>query len=80
MIPFEHTWPYERYGKDIYFTACPFCGENNVLLPLKPGDLERLTEGVKKLLVLPCCRNRLTLLEADRDSVLANQPLRRLRG
>ncbi|MCZ8513789.1 hypothetical protein O9H85_15375 [Paenibacillus filicis] len=77
MIPFENTWPYEQFGRDIYFSSCPVCSAVNVLLPLKPQDLQSLREGVKKLLVLPCCRNKLTLVEADGDYVRANRPLRR---
>ncbi|UUZ90247.1 hypothetical protein LJK87_30315 [Paenibacillus sp. P25] len=79
MIPFENTWPYEQFGRDIYFTSCPMCDASNVLLPLRPQDLESLADGVKKLLVLPSCRNKITFVEADRDYLLANRPLRSTR-
>ncbi|MBU7314614.1 hypothetical protein [Paenibacillus oleatilyticus] len=77
MIPFENTWPYERIGQDVYVHSCPFCHAANVLLPLKPKDLSELREGVKKLLVFPCCRNKETLVDADQDYLLAGRPLRR---
>jgi hypothetical protein len=79
MIPFQHTWPYEIIQQDIYFNECPLCGESNVMLPFKKKDLPDITRGVKRLLVLPCCRNRLTIVDADRDYLLANQPLRNRR-
>ena len=36
MIPFERTWPYDIIMKDIYVPSCPFCGSENVLLPIRP--------------------------------------------
>ncbi len=77
MIPFENTWPYDRFGQDIYVQNCPFCQAENVLLPLKARDMQELQDRVKKLLVFPCCRNRLTLVDADSDYLLASRPLRR---
>lgn len=77
MIPFENTWPYDRIGQDIYIPSCPFCQTENVLLPLKMRDVQELQDRVKKLLVFPCCRNRLTLIDADSDYLLASRPLRR---
>ncbi|WP_281889444.1 hypothetical protein [Paenibacillus sp. YYML68] len=77
MIPFENTMTYDRVGSDIFASSCPFCDKSHVLLPLKPKELEALGEGVKKLLVFPCCHNRVTLVDADRDYLLANKPLRR---
>ncbi|CAG7649416.1 hypothetical protein ACFQI7_26590 [Paenibacillus allorhizosphaerae] len=79
MIPFENTWPYERIGSDIYVQYCPFCKAPNVLLPFKPRELEFLKEGVKKLLIFPCCHNKLTLVGADQDYLLAGRPLRQYR-
>ncbi|MBP1154200.1 MULTISPECIES: hypothetical protein [unclassified Paenibacillus] len=77
MIPFAHTWPYDRIGQDVYVQSCPFCQAANVLLTLKAKDLAELREGVKRLLVFPCCRNKLTLVDADPDYLLADRPLRR---
>ncbi|MEK8129613.1 hypothetical protein WMW72_17030 [Paenibacillus filicis] len=77
MIPFERTWPYDRIGKDLYIQTCPFCPKEHILLPLGLRELDELKEGIKKLLVLPCCRNRLMLVEADADYLLADRPLRR---
>ncbi|MFH5181762.1 hypothetical protein ACHHV8_03535 [Paenibacillus sp. TAB 01] len=79
MIPFENTWPYEIIQQDIYVNECPFCSESNVLLPIKKKDLPELSRGVKRLLVFPCCHNRVTLMDADRDYLLAKQPLRNRR-
>lgn len=77
MIPFENTWPYERYGPDLYLHSCPFCQAPNVLLPLKEKDLTVIREGAKRLLVLPCCRGKMTVVDADADYLLAARPLRR---
>ncbi|MCU6790583.1 MULTISPECIES: hypothetical protein [Paenibacillus] len=79
MIPFLNTWPYELIQQDVYFQDCPLCGKSNVLLPFKRKDLPELISGVKKLLVLPCCLNKLMIVGADRDYLLANQPLRNQR-
>ncbi|MDQ1912004.1 hypothetical protein RAC89_16595 [Paenibacillus sp. GD4] len=76
MIPFSHTWPYETIGEDIYVQACPFCDSSNVMLPLQKKDLADIQSGVKRLLVFPCCRNRLRIVDADRDYLLASKPLR----
>ncbi|OXM87659.1 hypothetical protein [Paenibacillus rigui] len=76
MIPFENTWPYEIIQQDVYVNECPFCGKSNVLLPFKKKDLPELARGVKRLLVFPCCHSRVTLVDADRDYLLAQQPLR----
>ncbi|WP_426451618.1 hypothetical protein ACP26L_05935 [Paenibacillus sp. S-38] len=80
MIPFQNTWPYERVGQDIYVQNCPFCGADNVLLALKPRELQDLKDGVKKLLIFPCCRNKLTLVGADSDYLLASRALSRSGG
>ncbi|MCS7463526.1 hypothetical protein N0M98_25800 [Paenibacillus doosanensis] len=79
MIPFENTWPYEQIQEDIYVQECPFCSKSNVLLPFKRKDLSEISQGVKRLLVFPCCHNKVTVVEADRDYLLANQPLRNRR-
>lgn len=76
MIPFRNTWPYETVREDIYVEACPFCGQEKVLLPLKREDLDPIREGRKRRLVFPCCHNTVTLVDADRDYLLADRPLR----
>jgi hypothetical protein len=79
MIPFECTWPYELIQQDVYLHECPFCGAPNVLLPLKRGHIPEISRGVKRLLVFPCCHNKITLVDADADYLLANEPLRNRR-
>lgn len=77
MIPFEKTWPYERMMDDIYVHECPFCGTSNVLLPLKPEELQLIHEGKKKLLIFPCCHHKVTVVDTDQDYLLTTQKLRR---
>ncbi|MCM3714063.1 hypothetical protein [Halalkalibacter oceani] len=77
VIPFSHTWPYERQFDDIYFQSCPFCGQENVLLNMKKSELNQALEGIKTSVNLPCCRGRLTILEADQDYFWTNKPLRK---
>jgi hypothetical protein len=62
---------------DLYVHQCPFCASGNVLLPLKPGELKTIQAGKKRLLVFPCCHHKVTVLDADRDYLLTDQPLRR---
>ncbi|MEC0232086.1 hypothetical protein [Paenibacillus alba] len=76
MIPFANTWPYDIVMKDIYVAECPFCHSPNVLLPLKIHELTSIREGKKKLLVFPCCHNKLTLVDTDRDYLLADTAIR----
>jgi len=77
MIPFRNSWPYDKIGNDVYVQECPFCRSNNVLLPIKAGDVASLYGGARKLtLVFPCCYNKLRLVDADGDYLLANRPLR----
>ena len=77
MIPFERAWPYDRIMNDLYVHECPFCGTNNVLLPLRPPELDEIRAGKKKLLVFPCCRNKVTVVDADRDYLLTDTALRK---
>jgi hypothetical protein len=79
MIPFENTWPYESVGDDVYVSECPYCARHNVLLPLRKKELKHIREGKKKLLVFPCCHNRMTVIDADSDYLLANAPVRRFK-
>jgi hypothetical protein len=76
MYLFKHSWPYEKFGKDIYINECPYCHENNVLTNLKLSALENAKEGIKTYLVMPCCHNKMTILRADEDYFWADQPLR----
>ncbi|WP_010271433.1 hypothetical protein [Paenibacillus senegalensis] len=77
MIPFSHTWPYESIGDDLYVQDCPFCEASHVLLPLKKKHLSHVNTGEKKLLVFPCCFNKVSIIEADGDYLLADRPLRK---
>lgn len=76
MIPFERAWPYDIIMKDIYVQDCPFCRQNNVLLPLRPRELDDIRSGKKRLLVFPCCHSRVTILDADQDYLLTDTVLR----
>lgn len=76
MIPFERAWPYDIIMKDIYVQDCPFCRQNNVLLPLRPRELDEIRSGKKRLLVFPCCHSRVTILDADQDYLLTDTVLR----
>jgi hypothetical protein len=77
MIPFQNTWPYEIVKNDVYVSQCPFCSAENVLLPLRKHELNDIHEGRKKLLVFPCCHNKITLIDVDLDYLLASKPLRK---
>ncbi|RJX41880.1 hypothetical protein D3P09_06860 [Paenibacillus pinisoli] len=76
MIPFQNAWPYERVMGDLYVSSCPFCDTDNVLLPLKPSELPDIQDGKKRLMVFPCCRNKVTIIDADQDYLLTDGPLR----
>ncbi|MDQ0060948.1 hypothetical protein [Paenibacillus harenae] len=75
MVPFERTWPYDIIMGDIYVSSCPFCDGENVLLPLRPEELKLIQEGKKRLLVFPCCHNQITVIDIDRDYLLADRAL-----
>lgn len=62
---------------DVYFLSCPICGSDNVRLPFKPEDVKEVREGVKKLLVLPCCHESFKIVDSDSDYLLADRPLRK---
>lgn len=76
MIPFENTWPYEKIMGDLYVSECPFCKAENVLLLLKPKELPDIRSGKKRLMVFPCCHNKITIIDADQDYLLADSRLR----
>ncbi|NEU30068.1 hypothetical protein GN156_04650 [bacterium LRH843] len=77
VIPFINTWPYERQFNDIYLHACPFCQQENVLTDMKKSDFNKALEGIKVNLNLPCCHERLTIIEADQDYFWTDRPLRK---
>ncbi|WP_334075343.1 MULTISPECIES: hypothetical protein [Paenibacillus] len=77
MIPFEKTLPYDIVMGDVYVHECPYCSSSNVLLPIKPKDILHVREGKKKLLVFPCCGNKVTILDSDADYLLTDTVLRR---
>lgn len=76
MIPFSNTWPYDIIAGDMYVQSCPFCSRDNVLLPMKPKELISVREGKKKLLIFPCCHNKVTVLDSDADYILTDRKLR----
>ncbi|PZD94960.1 hypothetical protein DNH61_15055 [Paenibacillus sambharensis] len=79
MIPFERALPYDLVMNDLYIPECPYCHSSNVLIPVKPAELDDIRSGKKRLLVFPCCRSRLTIIDADRDYLLSDQDLPRRR-
>ncbi|OAB46292.1 hypothetical protein [Paenibacillus glacialis] len=76
MIPFQNTWPYDIIMGDIYVHHCPYCAQANVLIPMKPHEIVSIHEGKKKLLVFPCCHNKITIVDTDPDYLLCDQPVR----
>ena len=76
MIPFEKAWPYDIFMGDLYVSSCPFCEAENVLLPVRPIELQDIRDGMKRLLVFPCCHNKVTLVDVDQDYLLTNKVLR----
>ncbi|OKP99828.1 hypothetical protein [Paenibacillus sp. P46E] len=76
MIPFSHTWPYDITLGDMYVQYCPFCDKENVLLPMKPDELQLVRDGKKKLLVFPCCKTSLTVIDTDADYLLFDRSVR----
>lgn len=53
MIPFSHTWPYDIILGDMYVQYCPFCDHENVLLPMKPKELQHVRDGKKSCWSFP---------------------------
>lgn len=76
MIPFSHSWPYDVVQGDIYVQYCPFCNRENVLLPMKPKELQLVREGKKKLLVFPCCHASPKVIDNDSDYLLFDTKVR----
>lgn len=77
FLPFSHTWPYELQGKDIYIELCPYCEKEHVLTHMKARELKQAKEHFKVRLVMPCCHQVMTILEADSDYFWADKPLRK---
>ncbi|MFD0588599.1 hypothetical protein ACFQZE_11340 [Paenibacillus sp. GCM10027627] len=75
MHPFQNAWPYEKIMNDLYVSACPFCDAENILIPLKPAELQSIQDGKKRILVFPCCHGKATLVDADGDYLLTDAPL-----
>ncbi|WP_339060270.1 hypothetical protein [Tepidibacillus marianensis] len=76
MYSFEYTWPYEKVFDDVYVEHCPFCKKESVLLPLKLKDLKRIQSGIKKMIVMPCCHQNITITEIDEDYLYLNRKVR----
>lgn len=79
MIPFDNTWPYDIIMNDLYVPSCPFCSTDNVLIPIRMKEVAEIQTGKKKLLVFPCCHNKVTIIDMDRDYLLADESLRSTR-
>ena len=78
MIPFNKAQPYDIIMGDVYVQQCPFCQSDNILLAkFKPDDIVRVREGKKKLLVFPCCGNKITVLDSDNDYLLTDTIVRK---
>lgn len=75
MFPFANAWPYETIMGDIYVSSCPFCDAENVLLPVRPSELPHIRQGKKRLMVFPCCHNKITIIDADQDYLLTDGSL-----
>ena len=76
MIPFHQALPYDITMGDVYASECPFCGKENILLPMKPHEVKSVREGTKKLLVFPCCFHKLTVIDSDDDYLLTDTIVR----
>lgn len=77
IIPFRNCLPYDILMHDVYVPECPFCGRSSVLLPLKPKEVQELRGSIRKrAVVFPCCHERVQLVDADNDYLLADRPLR----
>lgn len=79
MIPFEKTWPYDIIRGDLYVSSCPYCDADNVLLPVRPSEFKDIQDGMKRLLVFPCCHNKVTIIDVDQDYLLTDRVLRKNR-
>jgi len=76
LIPFNHTWPYEKQMGEIYFATCPYCSTENVLTHMSEEALQKVKDKIKHRLNMPCCFKTMTILEADDDYFWTNERLR----
>ncbi|MBB5173552.1 hypothetical protein [Texcoconibacillus texcoconensis] len=76
LIPFSHTWPYEKMGEDIYIALCPYCKSENVLTSLTSRQLQEAMEQIKTRVNMPCCLKTMVVLEADEDYFWTDEQLR----
>lgn len=76
MFDFNHTWPYEKVMDDLYFNECPFCHASSVLIHIKKEALEAAFEGVKTHIVMPCCHEKIVILDIDNDYIWSDRRLR----
>lgn len=76
MIPLENTIPYDEMMGDLFVDCCPFCQKNHVLISIKPKEIQLIQDGMKRLLVFPCCYHKVTIVDADQDYLLADRAVR----
>lgn len=77
MYKFENTWPFDVIMGDVYFHTCPYCGEEDILLPLSKADFKKGKEEVKVHAIMPCCHSKMTILKIDDDYFWSDEILRR---
>ncbi len=75
-MDFHYTWPYERVMGDNYIEVCPFCRAESILVPMKKEAIENAYEGFKTHVVMPCCHEKLTIVQMDDDYIWSDRPLR----
>ncbi|MFD2617915.1 hypothetical protein [Terrilactibacillus laevilacticus] len=75
-MDFSHTWPYEKIKDDYYFTECPFCHTENVYLHLSKAAANQAAEGIKTHVIMPCCHEKIVIVEMDQDYIWSDQALR----
>ncbi|TVX98716.1 hypothetical protein [Cohnella terricola] len=77
MIPLSNSLPYDILMKDVIVHECPFCRSSHVRLPITPDDIQSMYGGArKKMIVFPCCHGSVRIIDADRDYLLADRPIR----
>ncbi|WEG13782.1 hypothetical protein PU629_05290 [Pullulanibacillus sp. KACC 23026] len=76
-MDFSCSWPYDWMQGDLFFQDCPFCDESSVLVVTEAEKMKLAREGFKTHVVMPCCHEKLTILQIDDDYVWADRPLRK---
>ncbi|XID95824.1 hypothetical protein ACF3MZ_15425 [Paenibacillaceae bacterium WGS1546] len=77
MIPIRNSLPYDIVMNDVVVAECPFCRSPHVRLPMTPDDVRGIYGGAtKRTIVFPCCKGSIRIIDADRDYLLANRPIR----